>query len=303
MTFLWQVKAALGFAAIGGATVPSVTIYPNVEMPMIAFGTARTSLTSCSVQDGVEQWLRLGGRHIDTADDYGTQPDVGRALKASGVPREELFVTTKIPGPIGRANVTDKILHTALPQLGVDYIDLVLVHFPCKNFMGCGSQEAAERLDTWEGLRELRRRGKIRAVGVSNYDVEQVEEIAKKFSEYPAVNQVQYHLAYHNDTLLRHMKAVGTVLEAWASLGGPTVHGRTPTISLGDPRLKKVAERYNASTAQVVFRWETQKGVVPVTATCSEEHAISDLGAFFFKLEDADITLLDALMPAESLVI
>lgn len=303
MPFLWQVKVALCFAAIGGATVPNVKIYPNVEMPMIAFGTAKTSLSSCSVQDGVEQWLRLGGRHIDTADDYGTQPDVGRALKASGVPREELFITTKIPGPIGKAAVTDKILNTALAQLGVDYIDLVLIHFPCKNFMGCGSQEAAERLDTWEGLAELQKQGKIRAVGVSNYNVEQVEEIAKKFNEYPAVNQVQYHLGYHNDTLLQHMKKVGTVLEAWASLGGPTVHGRTPTISLGDPRLKKVAERYNASTAQVVFRWETQKGVVPVTATCNKDHAIGDLGAFFFKLEDSDITLLDALMPIESIVV
>merc|ERR1712178_174718 len=115
-------------------------------------------------------------------------------------------------------------------------------------------------------------------------------------------NQVQYHLGYHDDTLLKHMKDVGTVLEAWGSLGGPTVHGE-PTISLGDPRLKKVAAGYNASTAQVVFRWETQKGVVPVTATCNQEHAVGDLNAFSFDLSDADITLLDALMPAEHVVV
>jgi len=152
-------------------------------------------------------------------------------------------------------------------------------------------------LDTFKGLLELRKKGKIRAVGVSNYNAEYVDEVKAEFGEPPAVNQVEYHLAYHNDTLNQHMKDVGTVLEAWASLGGPTVHGRQPTISLGDPRLKAVASRYNASTPQVVFRWETQKGVVPVTATCNKDHAAGDLAAFSFTLSDADVSVLDALMP------
>lgn len=300
-------QAALLFAGAGvvAASVPTVKIFPgNYSMPVLAFGTAHTSLHGCSVQEGVEQWLRLGGRHIDTADNYGTQPDVGRALKAAGVLRKEMFITTKIPGPIGKAAVKDKILNTALPQLGLDYIDLVLIHFPCKTgFMGCGARWAAERSDTYAGLVELRQQGKIRTIGVSNYDADQVDEIRKVFLEPPAVNQVQYHLAYYNDTLRKRMQAVGTVLDSWASLGGPTAQGRYPTISLGDALLKKVAARYNATTAQVVFRWDTQKGVVPVTATCNKEHAIGDLGAFFFQLSDADIALLDALTPAESIVV
>lgn len=271
-------------------------------MPMLACGSAKTSFGSCTVQQGVEQWLRLGGRHLDTADDYGTQPDVGRALAASGVPRHEVFITTKIPGPIGKASVTDKILHTALPQLGVDYIDLVLIHFPCKDpAEPCGTAEAAERKETYGALMELRVQGKIRAVGVSNYEAFQLAEIVEAFGEAPAVNQVQYHLAYHNDTLLEYAKKIGTVLEAWASLGGPTVHGKEPTISLGDARLKTVAAKYNVSTAQVVFRWETQKGVVPVTATCTEAHAAGDLRSFDFQLSATDITYLDSLMPATAL--
>jgi diketogulonate reductase-like aldo/keto reductase len=227
--------------------------------------------------------------------------DVGRALKAAGVPRKEIFITTKLPGPIGAKAATDKVLNTALTQLGVDYIDLVLIHFPCPlpTFSGPCKEHKAERLDTFKGLLDLRKEGKIRAVGVSNYDDNQVDEIKEEFGEAPAANQVQYHLAYHNDTLNQHMKDVGTVLEAWASLGGPTVHGKEPTISLGDARLKEVAARYNASTAQIVFRWETQKGVVPVTATCNKDHAAGDLAAFSFKLSDADISVLDALMPAE----
>merc|ERR1719443_1651907 len=153
----------------------------------MAFGTAKTSFDSCTVQEGVEQWLRLGGRHIDTADDYGTQPDVGRALKAANISRKEIFITTKIPGPIGRDNVTTKILKTALPQLGVEYIDLVLIHFPCRgvNMTGCGSEWAAERKDTWAGLVDLRKQGRIRALGVSNYDTDQVCEIGAAFHEYP----------------------------------------------------------------------------------------------------------------------
>jgi 2,5-diketo-D-gluconate reductase A len=257
------------------------------------------------VQDAVEQWLRLGGRHIDTADDYGTQPDVGRALKASGVPRKDVFITTKIPGPIGAKEATDKILNTALKQLQVDYIDLVLIHFPCKvpAMIGCGDEQKAERLDTFKGLLQLRKDGKIRAVGVSNWDGTQVDDIQAEFGEPPATNQVQYHLASHDDKLLKHMKDVGTVLEAWASLGGPTVHGKQPTISLGDARLKRIADFYNASTAQVVLRWETQKGVVPVTATCNKDHALGDLSSFSLTLSDADMLFLDALMPSNRIVV
>eukprot|EP00928_Gymnodinium_smaydae_P042940 TRINITY_DN28872_c0_g1_i1.p1 TRINITY_DN28872_c0_g1~~TRINITY_DN28872_c0_g1_i1.p1 ORF type:complete len:331 (-),score=64.82 TRINITY_DN28872_c0_g1_i1:93-1022(-) len=283
------------------ANVPTVKISPDVDMPMIAFGTARTSLPACSVQQGVELWLKAGGRHIDTADDYGTQPDVGRALKASGVPREDIFLTTKIPGPIGKDAVIDKILHTALPQLGLSYIDLVLVHFPCKNMSDfpnrCGSKQREERLDTWSGLRQLREQGKIRAIGVSNFLAEQVHEIVEEFGEAPAVNQVQWHLAYHNETLLSAMKSAGTTLEAWASLAGPTSHG-APAVSLGDERLKAIASRYGASAGQIALRWETQRGVVPVTATCNPEHAREDLESFGVQLSDADLELLTAMKPA-----
>lgn len=285
------------------AHVPTVMISPGVIMPMMAFGTAKTSLTSCTVQKGVEQWLNMGGRHIDTADDYGTQPDVGRALRSSNVSRSEIFLTTKVPGPIGKQAVIDKILHTALPELGVEYIDLVLIHFPCKDGSTACPDQAAERQDTWAGLVELRQQKTIRAIGVSNYDVEQVAEVLTVFKEAPAVNQVQYHLASHNETLLQHMKSMGTTLEAWASLGGPTVHGKRPTIPLDDPRLKGVAAKYNMSTAQVVFRWETQKGVVPVTATCSEQHTVADLKSFRYQLSDADIGKLDAMMPLDFVMV
>jgi len=299
--------ALLGFVSPAALAVgvPTVEISEGVHMPMIAFGSYRGSLTNCTVTEGIAQWLKLGGRHLDTAHDYGTEPDVGAGIRQSGVKREDIFITTKIPGPIGGAAVKDMVMNQTLQKLGVNYVDLVLIHFPCLNSSDfpnkCGGLHQQERLDTWNGLRELRAMGKVRAIGVSNYNSEQVQEVVKEFQEAPAVNQVQWHLAYHNETLRAAMKSAGTTLEAWASLAGPTSFG-APAISLGDARLKTIADRYGASTAQVELRWETQKGVVPVTATCSKEHALGDLNSFAFDLSDEDIKSLDALMPASTIL-
>eukprot|EP00438_Fugacium_kawagutii_P007903 Skav203685 [mRNA] locus=scaffold259:132859:136099:+ [translate_table: standard] len=178
MTLARATTALFVLPALSAVAVPDVEISHGVKMPMIAFGTARVSLSSCSVFDGVHQWLQLGGRHIDTAHDYGTEPDVGEALKKSDatcdlhcVKREDIFITTKIPGPIGGAAVQKMVLNETLPNLGVDYVDLLLIHFPCldmKDFPNaCGSKLRKERLDTWHGITELRKQGKVRAIGAT----------------------------------------------------------------------------------------------------------------------------------------
>lgn len=242
--------------------------------------------------------MEIGGRHIDTAHNYGTEADVGKALRESDVKREDIFITTKIPGPIGSDAVQKMVLNETLPKLGVEYVDLLLIHTPCLDFKDfpnkCGSKLQKERLDTWHGITELRKQGKVRAIGVSNYLAEQVKEVIDEFKEAPAVNQVQWHLAHHDETLRSAMHSYGVTLEAWASLGGPTAQGGT-SISLGDERLKKLAGRYGMSTAQLELRWETQRGVVPVTATCTKDHAVGDLNAFNFTLSEEDLEYLDGL--------
>lgn len=278
--------------------VLSTTIAPGVEMPLLAMGTYRGSLEGCTVQAAVEQWLALGGRHIDTAYDYGTQADVGAALAASRVPREEIFVTTKIPGPIGRQLVVDLVTNVSLPQLRLDYVDLVLIHFPCKDKRQfpdkCGRDEwHDERMETWEGLMDLQRAGKIRAAGVSNYNTEHLAELHEVGAR-PAVNQVEFHLGYHNETLLAASQALGVTLSAWGSLSGPTT-GRNPGVSLSDPRLQSIAKRYNVSTAKLALRWLASKGVVPITATCSRQHAMDDIATASFELSEVDKAILDAL--------
>merc|ERR1712039_1066058 len=195
-----------------------------------------------------------------------------------------IFVTTKVPGPIGKQEVIDKITKTALPELGVDYIDLVLIHWPCvsgKDFPDkCKPSDGyAERLATWEGLEELQKQGKIRALGVSNYNQYHVEELTK--------------LGQHDDAFLASMKHLDVKLEAWASLSGPTAGA--DGVSLSDPRLQAVAARYNASTAQVALRWSVHKGVTPVTGTCNPDHAKGDLASFDFDLSEEDVAYLDSL--------
>jgi len=255
----------------------------------------------------VEQWLSIGGRHIDTADDYGSQPDVGLALSNSKVPREDIFVTTKVPGPIGRQAVIDKITKTALPELGLEYIDLVLIHFPCDNGTPrdiCDNEHEEERLETWQGLMDLKKSGLIRAAGVSNWNEKHVSNIIGLGQ--PAVNQVEWHLGYHNETFLSAMKAMQVTVMAWAPLSGPTSQSSFighPGISLSDPNLKAVAARYNRSTAEVALRWSTQKGIVPVTASCKEAHLVSDLKSFEFTLTDDDVHVLDDMEVKGSFII
>lgn len=299
MALRLHISLWIGLGTSCWGAVPTVEIAPGVAMPMLVLGAATVSFTECTVQEGVEQWLRLGGRHIDTANDYGTQLDVGRALKAVGLPRDSVFITTKIPGPIGEQAAIALIQQASLPQLGVDFIDLVLIHFPCLDAHDfpdkCGGKLKTERLATWKGLMTLQKAGKIRAVGVSNYNVEQVAEIIA-VGGCPAVNQVEWHLGYHNETLLTAMMASGVTLEAWGSLSGPTASmAGHPGISLRDPRLAKLADIYNVSTAQLALRWSAHKGVVPVTATCNKDHALGDLATFDFDITDTDIAQLDAL--------
>lgn len=258
------------------------------------------------MQQAVEQWIRNGGRHLDTAQDatyFGGQAAVGAAIKASGVSRKELFLTTKLPGPVGKQQAINTIKNTALKQLGVDYIDLVLIHYPCKEVWLfpnlCGASEKAARLDTWQGLLELKKQGIVRAIGISNYNLVQFAEFHDAGVELPSVNQVQFHLGYHDEKLLQTMEASKVSLMAWGSLDGKTpAEHHTPGVPLSDPRLKAVAAKYNISTAQTVLRWDQAKGVTPVTFTCNEAHAQQDLGAFGGSLEAADVAHLDSLKPA-----
>lgn len=297
------------FTAFGIAPAPMVTeIAPGVTMPMMILGTSVPDMKTydnCPIQDAVEKWFKVGGRHVLTClgKCYASEPQIGRAWKASGLPRKDIFITTMLPEPEARLETIHNILNVSLRNLEVDYIDLVLIKRACVFNGGpeypdmCGSDTKALRLATWEGLMELRRMGKIRAAGVSNYNAEHVAEILA-LGEKPAVNQVEWHLGFHDDALLATMKSWNITIQGYGALSGPTAtFWGNAGVHLHDPRVVEVAQRYNVSPAQLVLQWMISKGIAPITATCDESHAMQDLSAFGFALTAQDAEYLDSLEP------
>jgi len=299
-------------AAPAPAPIPSIRLNNGVQMPMVSLGTWQYNVTTA--EEIVTLGLSQGFTHIDAAYMYFNQKGVGAALKR--VPRSSYFLTTKVPdcGRLGGCadhykNTTDS-LEADLAQLGVEYVDLVLVHWPCPgyyhgaNWSSCcncsGSEGLSERLDTWRALEELRASGEVRAAGVSNFDTDQLEGMrAAAASEGRAanlsVNQVEWHLGYHDEPLLAYCRAAGITLQAYSPLGGPAGSHPSPEV-LHSPAVTTAAGAHNVSVYQVALRWSLQRGVPLVTSTSSEAHMEADLSPLYgFSLSDEEMAALDRL--------
>ena len=301
------------------AAVPSVRIvdgWPDVTMPTVALGTWEGSLHNASVGAAVGAWLRAGGRHVDTAHGYGTEARVGAAVMSAvrdGVAaRDEIFLTTKIPGPIGYNATRAMIVQQAVPRLGGAPIDLALIHWPCPghwhgaNWSGCcncsASEGLAERLDTWRALEELKAEGVLRAIGVSNFDSAQINALREAVAAQPAhaaanisINQVEWHLGHHDDELLASCKLAGVTLQAYSPLGGPAAAHPDPA-ALHAAAVEAAARAHNVSVYQVALRWSLQHGVPLVTATASPAHMVDDLEPLYhFQLSDDEMAALDRI--------
>eukprot|EP00490_Sorites_sp_Unknown_P026394 CAMPEP_0114651670 /NCGR_PEP_ID=MMETSP0191-20121206/8490_1 /TAXON_ID=126664 /ORGANISM="Sorites sp." /LENGTH=321 /DNA_ID=CAMNT_0001865945 /DNA_START=38 /DNA_END=1004 /DNA_ORIENTATION=+ len=262
----------------------------------------------------VQSWLQdIGGTHVDTANDYRTQVQVGEALKASGRSRQEVFITTKCPGAIG-FNATVQCIEDNLQMLGFygeekPYIDLVLVHFPFAIKPECiGITEGSAcqvpyydpgtevRRATWAAMEFALHVGRVRAIGVSNYEVKHLMEISD-FEEKPAVNQVEWHPFHHEDELKAFCDERGIAVEAWSPLSGQNAS------ALSDPTVKKVAAKYNVSTAQVVLRWSIQQNVTVVVGTEKVDHMKTDLEVFSFQLTDAEMHSISKLRSRSAILV
>jgi 2,5-diketo-D-gluconate reductase A len=224
------------------------------------------------------QWaLEVGYRHIDTAQAYGNEESVGRALKQSGVPRDEVFITTKFyPGsedPVAEAE-------GSLRRLGVDYVDLYIIHWPQ------GGPTWA-----WPGMERAKELGYARSIGVSNYDVGQLEEVMATATIPPVVDQVQFSPFEYRRKLLDAAEKRKVAIEAYSPLGT----GR----HLADPRVKKLASRVGRTPAQVLLRWCLQRGVIVITKSTHRNRIEENAAVFDFTLADEVMTQLDALDETE----
>lgn len=249
-----------------------------VEIPVFGLGTFH-SPRGQATRDAVLHALELGYRHMDTATAYDNEKDVGTAIRDSGLPREEVFVTTKLWNKDHGFDQALRALDESLTRLGLDYVDLYLIHWPVEGL----------RTESWRALEALLTEGKTRAIGVSNYMVRHLEELFGQEAMIPAVNQIElspYNLRSRQEVVdFCHEHQI--VLEAYSPL--------TKGQKLKDPQLVSMAHRYGRSPAQILIRWSLQRGFVVLPKSVRPERISENAHVFDFALDDADMAALDAL--------
>jgi diketogulonate reductase-like aldo/keto reductase len=255
------------------ATVPGSGATPAGPMPLIGLGTWQ--LRGRSATQAVGYALSAGYRHIDTATVYGNQVEVGRAISEAGLPREQLYVTTKVPADrLGQERAT---LEASLRELGLNRVDLWLIHWP---------PAARESVAMWRAVLELREAGLVTAVGVSNYSIAQLDALIDATGQTPAVNQIPYSPALHDPQLLADHARRGVVVEGYSPL---------KRTKLADRVLVGIAERHQVSPAQVVLRWHLEHGVVVIPKSAQPPRIKANLDLLSFQLDPDEMAQIDRL--------
>ena len=255
----------------------SITLNNGLEMPMVGFGVFQVS--DEDTEKAVLEALKAGYRLLDTAAVYGNEAGVGRAIKASGILREEIFVTTKlwIQRENGYEN-TQKALENSLTRLGLDYVDLYLMHQPFGDVH-----------EQWRAMEDLYKAGKARAIGVSNFHMDRLMDFITCHEIVPAVNQIETHPFYQREEEVAFHKELGIVQQAWA----PLAEGKFEIFS--NPILTQIAQKHGKSVAQVVLRWINQRGVAIIPKSVKVERMIENRAIFDFTLDEQDLAQIATL--------
>src|SRR4051794_7814537 len=248
------------------------TLSDGNEIPLLGLGVWQVP-DGAETENSVGWALELGYRHIDTAQAYGNEKSVGRALRDSGVPREDVFITTKFHP---RKQDPAEEVQRSLKRLGVDFVDLYIIHWP-----------AGGPTWAWDGMQRAHERGHARSIGVSNYSVAELDALLAVAATRPAVNQVQFSPFEYRRRLLEACEQRGVAIEAYSPLGT----GR----HLGDPRVAEIARRLRRTPAQVLVRWCLQRSLVVLPKSTHRERIEENARVFDFTLADADMAALDAL--------
>lgn len=248
-----------------------VTLNNGVKMPMEGFGVFQIEDANVCEQ-AVSDAMAAGYRLIDTAAAYFNEEAVGAAIRKSGIPREELFITTKLWIQDAGYENTKKAFKTSLNKLELDYLDLYLIHQPYNDYYG-----------SWRAMEELYEEGKIRAIGVCNFYPERLADLCVNARVIPAVNQVEIHPFFQQDEALKNMKDFGVQPQAW----GPLAEGKHGIFT--DAILTNIAGKYGKSVAQVVLRWNIQRGVVIIPKSTRKERIEENLNIWDFVLSDKDM--------------
>ncbi|WP_264736723.1 aldo/keto reductase [Cytobacillus firmus] len=254
----------------------TLTLHNGVDMPQFGLGVYKVE-EGQQVEDTLKNAINIGYRLIDTAAFYENEEGVGRAIKESGVPREELFITTKVWNTDQGYEQTLNAFERSLKKLGLEYIDLYLIHWPVKE----------KYLETWRALEKLYRDGKVRAIGVSNFQIHHLKDIMENSAEKPAVNQVELHPLLSQEELREFCDEHNIKVQAWS----PIARGRV----LEDPAIKEIADGHGKSSAQVILRWHLQNGMIIIPKSVKEERLRENANIFDFELTEEEMRQMNTL--------
>lgn len=259
-------------------SIPSRALNDGHHIPQLGLGTWQ--IPDADTARVVGTALELGYRHIDGAAAYGNEEGLGRAIRDAGLPRAELFITTKLRNPDQGRDQSLKALDASLARLGLDYVDLYLIHWPCPGH--------DHFVDSWKALVEARDAGMARSIGVSNFRAQDIERLIEATGVAPAVNQIELHPFLQQSDLRTYGGTLGIVTESWS----PLAHGGELLVN---PVLHAIANKYGKSVAQVVLRWHVQSDLVVIPKSVTPARMAENAAIFDFVLEAGDMTAIAAI--------
>lgn len=254
------------------------TLNNGIKIPSVGVGVFRVD-DAKAAYEMIRTALSVGYRHIDTAMIYGNEEAVGRAVKDSGVDRKDIFVTTKLWNDDQRSGKVCEAIDYSLKRLGMEYVDLYLVHWPVKGTYA----------DVWKKMEKVYENGKAKAIGVSNYNTHHLDDLLEKAEVIPAVNQIECYPYFSQENIVKYCREKGIYPEAWGPLGA----GQSDI--LWNTVITEIAEKYSKTPAQIVLRWNVQRGVVVIPKSIHETRLKENLYIFEFRLDDSDMQRIGAL--------
>ena len=265
-------------------SIPNIELNDGHSIPQLGFGVFQ--IDPAETERPVRVALEIGYRHIDTAEMYGNERGVGEAIRGSGLDRGEVYVTSKLNNSFHEPDEARKAFDRSLSELGFDYVDLVLIHWPLPTLYD------GDYVSTWKTLEEFKADGRSRSIGVSNFQVEHLERLAAETDTVPAANQIELHPYFQNREVRSYDEEHGIATEAWSPIAQGDV--------LDDPVVTEIAAKLGKTPAQVVLRWHVQRGNIVFPKSVTPERIRENFEIFDFEIEPADLEQIDGLDRGET---
>ena len=262
---------------MSSSKIPSIELNNGQKIPQLGYGVYLIP-NDGETEKCVLEALKLGYRHIDTAHAYQNEKEVGSAVKKSGIPREEIFITSKLWIKEFGEGKTLLAIDKMLKRLDLEYIDLILLHFPYEDYIGA-----------YKDLEKAYKQGKVKSIGISNFENEKFEELCEKAEIKPVLNQVELHPYFQQNELRKRMEKYNTKIEAWA----PLCHSMTNLFK--EETILKLSEKYKKTPAQIILRWDIQRGIITIPKSQNPERIKENISIFDFELTEGEIKEIDGL--------